>query len=71
VAKSKYCEVILNLFLNTLNRPFELQEFEAFILQDNPYVKVPRLSALSTGRFYLQEISLYSFILDFESIPGP
>jgi hypothetical protein len=29
VAKSKYCEVIVNLFLNTLNRPFELQEFEA------------------------------------------
>jgi hypothetical protein len=71
VAKSKYCEVLINLFLKTLNSPFELQEFEAPRLQDNRNVKVPMLSALSTGCFYTQEMSLYSFLLDFESIPGP
>ena len=52
VAKSKYCEVIVNLFLKALNRSFHLQEFEAPILQDNRNVKVPTLSALSTRRFY-------------------
>ena len=71
MAKSKYFEVIVNLFLNTLNRPFELQESEAPRLQDNPDVKVSMLSALSTGCFDPQEMSLYSFLLDFKSIPGP
>ena len=70
VAKSKYCKVIVNLFLNTLYRPIELQEFEAPILQDNRNVNVPKLSALNTGLFYPQEISWYSFLLDLESIPG-
>jgi hypothetical protein len=71
VAKSKYCEVIVNLFLKTPNSPFKFQEFEARRLQDNRNVKVPMLSALSTGCFYPQEMSLYSFLLDFESIPEP
>jgi len=71
VAKSKYYKLIVNLFLNTLNRSFELQEFEAAILQDNRNVNVPNLSALNTRRFYSQKISRYSFPLDFESIPGP
>lgn len=29
VAKSKYCEVRVELLLNTLNGPFEIQEFGA------------------------------------------
>jgi len=57
VTKSKYFEVIVNLVLNTLNRPFEFQKFEAPRLQDNRNVKVPKLSGLSAGRFYPQEIS--------------
>jgi len=34
VAKSKHCKEIVNLFLNTLYSPFELQEFETLRLQN-------------------------------------
>jgi len=39
-------------------RPWGFQEFEAPRFQDNRHMKVVRLSALSTGRFYPQEIFL-------------
>ena len=48
------------------------QEFEAPRFQDNRHMKVVRLSALRTGRLYsLRKFSLYSFLLEAESTPGP
>jgi len=41
-----------------LNRPWGFQEVEAPRFQDNRHMKVVRLSALRTGRLYLQEIFL-------------
>ena len=41
-----------------LDRPWGFQETEALRFHDNRHMKVVRLSALRTGRFYLQEISL-------------
>jgi len=41
-----------------LNRPWRFQEVKAPRFQDNRYMKLVRLSALSTGRLYSQEIFL-------------
>ena len=41
-----------------LNRPLRYQEVEAPRFQDNRHMKVARLSVLSTGRLYPQEIFL-------------
>jgi len=41
-----------------LNRSWRFQEVEAPRFQDNRHIKVVRLSALSTGRLYPQEIFL-------------
>jgi hypothetical protein len=41
-----------------LERPIGFQEVEAPIFQDSRHMKVVRLSALRTGRLYLQEILL-------------
>jgi hypothetical protein len=41
-----------------LDRPWGCQQVEAPSFQDSRYMKVVRLSALRTGRFYTQEIFL-------------
>jgi hypothetical protein len=41
-----------------LDRPWEFQEVEASRFQDNRHMNVVMLSALGTGRLYLQEIFL-------------
>ena len=51
----------------------EFLEFESPIFQDNRHIKVVKLSALSTGRFYppppTKEIFWYSFLLEAGLIP--
>jgi ubiquitin C-terminal hydrolase len=48
------------------------QDVEAPRFQDNPHMKLVRLSALSTGRFYPpRKYSWYSFLLEAESMPWP
>jgi len=42
----------------SLYKPRGFQEFDALSFHDNQHMKVARLSALSTGRLYLQEIFL-------------
>jgi hypothetical protein len=51
--KSKHVKVKQPLY-----RPRGFQEVEAQRLQDNRHMNVVMLSALSTGRFYLQEVFL-------------
>jgi len=41
-----------------LGRPWGFQEAEALRFQDNRHMKVVRLSAISTGRLYRQEVFL-------------
>jgi hypothetical protein len=47
-------------------RKLRLTDFE-----DNRQMKVARLSALRTGRFYPRKYSWFSFLLEAESTPGP
>jgi len=42
----------------SLNKPSGLEEVEAPRFQENRHMKVERMSALHTGRLYLQEIPL-------------
>jgi hypothetical protein len=42
--------------ITDLERPIGFQDVEAPRFQDNRHMKVVRLSALRTGRLYLQEI---------------
>ena len=57
----KYCFYLLNREINPItgqDRPRGFQEVEAPRFQDNRHIKVVRLSALRTGRFYPQEVFL-------------
>ena len=57
--------------ITSLDRPGGFQEFEAPRFQDNRHMKVIRLSALRTGRFYPQEIFPVLISVKAESTPGP
>jgi hypothetical protein len=46
------------IFITALERSRELQEVDAPRFQDNHHMKVVRLSALSTGHLYPQELFL-------------
>jgi hypothetical protein len=46
-----------------MDRPMGFQEVEAPRFEDNRHIILVRLSALSTGRLYTQEISWYSCLL--------
>jgi hypothetical protein len=54
-----------------MDRPRGFQEAEAPRFKDNRHMKVVGLSALRTGRLYPNKYSCYSFLLGYESIPGP
>jgi hypothetical protein len=54
-----------------LDRPLGLQEVEAPRILENWYMDVARLSTLTTGCLYPQEISLYSLLSEVESTPEP
>ena len=57
-AQSMYCVKRQRIPITGLGRPWEFQEVEASRFQDNRHMKVVGLSALRTGRLYLQEIFL-------------
>jgi hypothetical protein len=50
--------IVVSNPITGLDRPWMFQEVEAPRFQDNRHMKVARLSALRTGRLYLQEIVL-------------
>ena len=58
--KEKYVHVSVKQSnpITGLDRPWGFQEVEAPRFQDNQHMKVVRLSALRTSRFYLQETLL-------------
>jgi hypothetical protein len=46
------------------------QEVQALRFQYNKHIRVVKLSALRTGRFYLRKYSWYSFLLEAEFPQG-
>ena len=54
-----------------LERPRGFQEVKVPRSQDNQHMKAVSLSALRTGPFTRRKYSLYSFLLEAESTPGP
>jgi hypothetical protein len=54
-----------------LYRPWEFQEVEVLIFQDNRHMKVVRLSALRTGRLYSRDNKAGTHLSEVQSTPVP